>query len=199
MLNEYKIVKRENINEDILSESEFSDYELYQILEQNGYKTHNENLRILKEGLSRGKYDIAEGDDGYEHKNIELCGRGFRLPIHYDAYSGEEILDNDRKSLDSFLSKLPSMSRTIKQKAMAYIMGDIKGKVSDEASKFSDFKFEKDADVFKFIKPQYIYIPRASGKVAIMCTYRFDLGHGIAITADLKGNAVSISSQDYIL
>jgi hypothetical protein len=39
----------------------FSDYELYQILEESGYKTTEKNLSILKEGLDSGKYCICEG------------------------------------------------------------------------------------------------------------------------------------------
>ena len=38
----------------------YSDYELYQILEENDYKTSRENLQILKEGLDSGKYTIIE-------------------------------------------------------------------------------------------------------------------------------------------
>jgi len=40
--------------------TDFSDYELYQILEQNGYKTHKKNLQLLKEGVTNGRYAIAE-------------------------------------------------------------------------------------------------------------------------------------------
>lgn len=37
---------------------EFSDYELYQLLEMEGYETTNENLEILKEGLYSGEIEI---------------------------------------------------------------------------------------------------------------------------------------------
>lgn len=45
---------------------EFSDYELYRILESNGYITTETNLEILKEGLESGKYLIERPvtDDG---------------------------------------------------------------------------------------------------------------------------------------
>jgi len=42
-----------------LAES-YSDYELYQILKENSFKTTENNLRILKEGLASGRYEIAE-------------------------------------------------------------------------------------------------------------------------------------------
>ena len=50
-------IKSGKINVQKLKES-YSDYELYQILESNGYTTTRENLSILKEGIESGKYII---------------------------------------------------------------------------------------------------------------------------------------------
>ena len=52
-----------------LKEDVYSDYELYQILEESGYKTTEKNLDILKEGLESGKYEILD----------ETIGSAFRL------------------------------------------------------------------------------------------------------------------------
>ena len=38
--------------------TEYSDYELYQFLDESGYKPNERNLSILKEGLETGKYYI---------------------------------------------------------------------------------------------------------------------------------------------
>lgn len=48
----------------------YSDYELYQILEENGYTTTEANLSILKEGLETGKYTITP-----ENKNDKYLRR----------------------------------------------------------------------------------------------------------------------------
>ena len=48
---------------------EYTDYELYQILETNGYKTSEKNLDILKEGLESERYDIISeeyDEDDYD-------------------------------------------------------------------------------------------------------------------------------------
>ena len=37
---------------------EYSDYELYQLLDESGYKPTEKNLYLLKEGLESGKYEI---------------------------------------------------------------------------------------------------------------------------------------------
>lgn len=42
---------------------EYSDYELYQLLDESGYKPTEKNLYLLKEGLESGKYEII--DEGF--------------------------------------------------------------------------------------------------------------------------------------
>ena len=42
---------------------EYSDYELYQMLDESGYKPSESNLSILKEGLESGKYFLVEEDE----------------------------------------------------------------------------------------------------------------------------------------
>ena len=42
--------------------TKYSDYELYQILDESGYKPTERNLSILKEGLETGKYEIIDED-----------------------------------------------------------------------------------------------------------------------------------------
>ena len=56
-------------NGNINASVEYSDYELYQILKESGYKTTEKNLGILKEGLESGKYEILD----------ETIGSAFRL------------------------------------------------------------------------------------------------------------------------
>lgn len=43
-----------------ITNESFSDYELYQILEENGYETDEENLNILKEGLESNTIEILD-------------------------------------------------------------------------------------------------------------------------------------------
>lgn len=63
---EYKVIKFSNLIEsESIIENSFSDYELYQILEQNGYKTTEKNLQNLKEGLIKKMYGIAHGKSNY--------------------------------------------------------------------------------------------------------------------------------------
>jgi len=38
----------------------YSDYKLYQILEENGFTTTEKNLELLKEGLKSGKYSLED-------------------------------------------------------------------------------------------------------------------------------------------
>jgi len=64
MMDGYIIKKntelQEGISGSMLFECQFSDYELYQILESNGYKTTSENKDILKKGIQEGRYYIED-------------------------------------------------------------------------------------------------------------------------------------------
>ena len=48
------------LSESINASVEYSDYELYQMLDESGYKPTERNLSILKEGLESGKYEILD-------------------------------------------------------------------------------------------------------------------------------------------
>ena len=77
-----------------------SDYELYQVLEENNYTTTENNLRILKEGLDSGKYEIdvlTEEDKLYddicdallEFSDVEMTDEEFNslTEKEQDAYN----------------------------------------------------------------------------------------------------------------
>ena len=50
--------QRELMHKPGMLENYISDYELYQLLEMEGYETTNENLEILKEGLYTGEIEL---------------------------------------------------------------------------------------------------------------------------------------------
>lgn len=53
-----KMLKDEKKGDKLDEKTEYSDYELYQLLDESGYKPNERNLLILKEGLETGKYYI---------------------------------------------------------------------------------------------------------------------------------------------
>ena len=55
---EFEKKQEEKAKKSPMIKESYSDYELYKILDENGYTTTEKNLAILKEGLSTGKYEI---------------------------------------------------------------------------------------------------------------------------------------------
>jgi len=75
-----------------------SDYELYQVLEANNYKTTEKNLSILKEGLESGKYELQPKDlneastaqkryASYVNGTGDYSGKGAKQA--YNLYAGK--------------------------------------------------------------------------------------------------------------
>ena len=61
---------------------EYSDYELYQILDESGFKPTASNLDLLKEGLETGKYEIVN-----EEVPARLKGKKLRPAKNTERYT----------------------------------------------------------------------------------------------------------------
>ena len=68
---------------------EYSDYELYQMLDESGYKPTERNLSILKEGLESGKYEIL--DEGVIKNFKDNMKYNHGLNKEAEQYSEEKI------------------------------------------------------------------------------------------------------------
>ena len=62
-----------------------------------------------------------------------------------------------------------------------------------------DKNYKKD-NIFSYIKPEYLFVKHdeVHPRVALMCKYRYDLEHGLAIVFSADGD-VSVGIQDIIL
>lgn len=118
--------------------------------------------------------------------SLEFWGRKFSLNIIFECYSGEEILDHQRESLQNFLEK-------------NHISDDDLKKIKKYCKKNNKDEIDGDIEnIFKYVIPEDIYISREKGIIAIMCNYKFDLEHGIALIYK-KNKLIGIEKQDYIL
>ena len=87
-----------------MTESYISDYELYQLLDESGYKPTEKNLYLLKEGLESGKYEIVEEellDEGYwaDRKEMKAAAKAAKFQVKANQFSTrEETLRNKREN-----------------------------------------------------------------------------------------------------
>jgi len=121
--------------------------------------------------------------------NLNIWGRDFELPVSYDCYPGEGVLDTQIEAVESFLNT-PMEVDNSKKNVETYILSN---NSSDVGNSVVD-------NIFRYVTPKSLYIPRNKEKrvLAIMCDYRFDVEHGLAVVFENEAfKAVGI--QDIVL
>lgn len=118
--------------------------------------------------------------------NIKIWNRDFDLKVLYDCYAGEQILEEQKEALKKFAAdkKTIESSKSVTEK---YCLSQNKDEIgADEID-----------NIFKYVMPESIFVKRDC-RVAIMCRYKFDAEHGIAIVFK-DGKFDEIGNQDIIL
>ena len=118
-----------------------------------------------------------------------LWGREIILPIKYDCYKDEKVTKEQVAALNMFISHADWINNS-KQYVEQYCEKDV----------LEDKENLKKDNIFSYIKPEYIYVKRdkVHPRVAIMCKYRYEPEHGIAVVFSSKGE-ITVGIQDIIL
>ena len=121
--------------------------------------------------------------------NLNIWDRDFSLEIEYDCYSGETVTKEQKKAIESFASHSEWIC-----KAKTVVENYCKEQVTE------DDENSKKENIFSYIKPDYLYVKRDDNnpRVAIMCKYRYDPEHGIAVVFSHEGEVI-VGPQDIIL
>lgn len=119
---------------------------------------------------------------------MTIWGRKFNLEIVYDCYEDEQIIETQHQAVKLFLSSEISIVDSL-SKAKNYCIS----KNYKEIGKTID-------NIFKYLIPKYLYVPRNETKrvIAIMCNYKFDPENGVAIVFENEKFS-KIDSQEIIL
>ncbi len=105
------------------------------------------------------------------YKDLKVWGRNFSLEVLFDVFTGEEVLPEQQKSLESFIGKadeILSDSSEIEK----YCANNSNGEVTLPVD-----------NIFKYVVPVQLFIKRETSvrKVALLCNYKFDEEAGCAI------------------
>lgn len=118
-----------------------------------------------------------------------IWGRAFELKIEYDCCFGEDVLPNQVQAIEKLVCSQD-------------IISEAKGKVETYCLSKNPVEIgtKHIENIFKYVMPKYLFVRRNADKrvVAIMCNYRFDPEHGIAIVFENE-KQVCIGNQDIIL
>lgn len=136
-----------------------------------------------------GLFDIFKKKEPRENVEIEIWGRNFSLNIEYNLYEGEHITKNQIQALEKFLNN-PDWIKNSKKVVEDFCKNDV----------LDDDENQKKDNIFSYIKPECIFVEHflEPTRVAIMCKYRYDPEHGLAVVFDKDGK-VTVGIQDIIL
>ena len=118
-----------------------------------------------------------------------IWGRSFVLPVEYDCYDGESVTEEQIKAMEIFSSHSDWISE-----AKSVVESFCKEQVMDD-----DANMKKD-NIFSYVKPECIFVKHDAKdpRIAMMCKYRYDPEHGLAVVFSLGGN-ITVGIQDIIL
>ena len=120
---------------------------------------------------------------------ISIWDRRFYLPVEYDCYNGEQVTCEQIEAVKCFLSQEELIAKA-KREVEAFCQDQV----------MADVENEKKDNVFSYIMPECIFVKRDIGhpRIALMCRYRYDPEHGLAVVFSSNGDVV-VGSQDIIL
>jgi len=117
-----------------------------------------------------------------------IWGRKFALSVQYDCYEGEDILPIQEEAFDCF-KKESDIILASDQEMKKYCLEKNKAEIGENID-----------NIFKYVMPASIFVKRTREKhiVALMCNYKFDMEHGLAIVFEDE-KLSQIGSQDIVL
>lgn len=123
-----------------------------------------------------------------EKIEIEIWGRHFVLDVEHDPYVGKETIEQQDEALERFLEQkdwIAASKPLVEQYCHDSVMEDDENKKKD--------------NIFSYVMPDYIYIHRDGGSydICLICNYRYDPEHGIAIVF-LPDQKIKVGSQDLL-
>lgn len=119
---------------------------------------------------------------------IQIWDRNFELNVVFQNFPGEEVTEVQENTISSITnSNIAESLNAVKEYIKKYNAEDLDdGDISN---------------IFRYVMPKSIIIPRTkAGKriFAIMCNYKFDMEHGLAIVFENE-KYKSVGPQDIIL
>jgi hypothetical protein len=122
--------------------------------------------------------------------DIKIWGRDFTLPVSYDLFEDEEVL---------LVSQIQALGKLAENSSIFDNELDRLKKYCKERNpdKLADTEIE---NIFKYVMPKKILIMRSENdrRFALLCDYRFDPEHGLAMVfADER--LAAIGTQDIAL
>ena len=117
-----------------------------------------------------------------------IWGREFILPIEYRCYDDEPVSKEQQNAVDVLRSH-PEWVEQAKNAVEKYCRDLV----------IEDVDNGKKDNIFSYVKPEYLFVKHEDKpRVAIMCKYRYDMEHGLAVVFSADGD-IAVGPNDIIL
>ena len=119
----------------------------------------------------------------------DIWGRDFNLPVRFEDLDDEGITENQWAAYGRIIIKWAAIDGSL-AKVKQYCQEQDSERLGDRAID----------NIFRYVMPQYLFVSETEDQrqVALMCNYRFDPEHGLAIVFENE-KLVGIGPQDIIL
>lgn len=120
---------------------------------------------------------------------INIWERAFELSVVYECYPGEEVLDSQREAFDMLKENTSAVTEAL-DAVKNYVRKTGNSQLVDDPIK----------NIFKYVMPKSIFVPHNKNHrmAAIMCNYKFDMEHGLAVAFE-NGQFKKVGPQDIVL
>ena len=121
-------------------------------------------------------------------RKINIWNRDFELDVVYECYSGEEVLESQKEAFAMLVDNKKEVSESLEE-VRQYVRKTAGGQLSDDIE-----------NIFKYVMPKSIFVPHAKKHyiAAIMCNYKFDMEHGVAVVFE-NGKLQAVGAQEIVL
>lgn len=146
--------------------------------------------------------DFVFGEMEYDHswvkkENVSLFGKNYDIRIVAEAYTGQDILDIQRKSYERYKEEYPEYLTKIPDVLLNYYIENYE-RISEEVEipeKINLKNINKEI-IVKLIRVKTVYFDR-EGQYGWLCDCAWDAEHGISII--LSEEEPFVAEQDYLL
>lgn len=117
---------------------------------------------------------------------VTIWGRPLDINIIFECYGDQIPTDNQKSRLDSFLSNIEVVDSVLENVKLYCLEDENMMGVSDIPN------------IFRYVMPDSLYVKRddEEGIVALLCDYKYDIEHGIAIVFEHDHFREIVSQSD---
>lgn len=120
--------------------------------------------------------------------DLKIWDRAFSLEVSYEIFEDETVTNAQKKAVETL---------AVQHKLIAKAKEAVEDYCKDQV--LADNMNNKKDNIFSYIKPDYLFVKREDHpRVALMCKYRYDMEHGLAVIFAADGN-ITVGPQDIIL